>query len=291
MDKNMEKLLNKLELEEDIRSYFSNAKLSKILCNKVDNKYCFVIDIDKILPVDIYDNFMAKLTDAYSEYNGVIASFKVSDIDNTLINEYYKYILSKYSNVFMLIDLFSNNKLDYTDGVLSIDVDSKAEKAKLETIVPTLEKELLHIGFGKIKVNVLINEENKKKIEEEIQKSLDIKLEPLPETVEVEKKRPPMMKRKKTEDGCILGRHIEGHVESISNIIDEDSNVIIEATVFDMEVIETRSGFKIATLKLTDYTDSIYAKMFAKEDSEYERILKVKKGKWYRLRGYIQNDD
>ena len=291
MDKNMEKLLNKLELEDDIKSYFSNAKLSKILCNKESNNYCFVIEIDSILPVDIYDRFMDKLSNAYSEYNSVIASFKVSNIDDSKIMEYYKYILTKYSNQYMLIDLFSDNTLNYTDNILSIDVDSKAEKAKLDTIVPTLEKELLHIGFGKVKVNIIINEDNKKKIEEEIQKSLDIKLEPLPETVPVEKKRPPMMKRKKTDEGCILGRHIDGHIEPISSIVDEESNISIEATVFDIEVIETKNGYKIATLKLTDYTDSIYAKMFAKEDSEYERILKVKKGNWYRLRGYVQNDD
>ena len=288
----MEKLLNKIVLNDESKSYFSNAILSKVLCNKEDNNYCFIIEIDNILPVNIYDEFITKLKNAYSNFNNVIASFKPSNIDKSLINEYYKYLLDKYSSKYLLINLYSDNRIIYDDNLV-IEVDNIAEKSKLSTVIEDLTKDLLHIGFGNININIEVNKDNSKKFEKEREKTLDsIHIEEKKEvsTPIVNKVKPPMMRRKVTDEGCIIGRHIEDHPEKISNITGEDNNLVIEGCVFDIEVIETKSGYRIATLKITDYTDSIYVKMFAKDDTEYEKILKIKKGNWYIFRGYTQND-
>ena len=284
----MEKLLNKIEIEN--RDYFNNAVLSKVLCNKNDNNYCLIIKIDNILPVDIYDEFINKLENTFSEYNSVIASFQVDNINYDLLNDYYKYLLKKYSSKYLLIDLFCENKIILNNNELTIEVDNIAEKQKLEIITELLSKDLLHIGFGKIKISVFINEENSKKFEEEIRKNLEIKYEEPKPVPQEEKKEHHFPRRGKTEEGCIIGKHIDGHIDNISSIKEEEDTVSIEATPFGIEVIETKNGFKIATIKLTDYTDSIYAKMFAKTDEEYQNILKIKEGKWYRLRGYVKDD-
>ena len=284
----MEKLLNKINLSPDSRSYFNNAILSKVLCNKNDNNYCFIIENDSILPVDIYNEFVTNLEDAYSNFNEVIASFKVKNIDKELIHDYYKYLLNKYSIKHTLINLYADNKITYDDELV-IEVDNVAEMTKLGTIVDMLARDLMHIGFGKVKINIIINDEFSKKFEEDIKRSLEeIKIEDKkPEPVKEVKK---FIRRGKTEEGCILGKHIEGHIDSISTIQDEEDSVTIEATPFGIEVVETKNGFKIATIKVTDYTDSITMKMFARTDEEYENIKKVKTGKWYRIRGYIKDD-
>ncbi|MBR1376211.1 MAG: PolC-type DNA polymerase III [Bacilli bacterium] len=293
MDNNLAKLLDKIEITEDNKTYYKNAILSKVLCNKLDNNYCFVINIDKMLPVDIYDEFITKLESTYSNYNSVIASFNVKEIDKNMIGEYYKYLLTKYSKKHPLIDLFSENKLEYNDN-LTIEVDNTTEKTKLETVIPNLTKDLMHIGFGKIKIDIVINDEYSRKFDEEIKKELDRTYD-IPK-VEVKENRQfkftkGMHRRGKTEEGCILGKHIEGHIDTISSIQDEEDTVTIEATIFGMDVVEVKGGLKIATIKLTDYTDSMYMKMFARTDDQYETILKLKEGKWYRLRGYIKYDE
>ena len=147
---------------------------------------------------------------------------------------------------------------------------------KLGTIVDMLARDLMHIGFGKVKINIIINDEFSKKFEEDIKRSLEeIKIEDKkPEPVKETKK---FIRRGKTEEGCILGKHIEGHIDSISTIQDEEDSVTIEATPFGIEVVETKNGFKIATIKVTDYTDSITMKMFARTDEEFEKIKKISK--------------
>ena len=73
---------------------------------------------------------------------------------------------------------------------------------------------------------------------------------------------------------------IEDMPISIKSILGEDNNVTIWGEVFGIEYFESsKSDFKINTLKVTDYTDSIYCKVFAREKDEYARICnELKKG-------------
>ena len=78
----------------------------------------------------------------------------------------------------------------------------------------------------------------------------------------------------------------------IKTLIGEDNNVVVEGKVFGVEYFESsKTDFKIITLKITDYSDSIYCKVFVREDDEYKRLCKeLKEGKWFKFRGYTKND-
>ena len=292
MDNKLQKLLDKILLTDEELVYFKNGKLTKILGNNEKNIYCFLIDIDNILPVEIYDSFMEKISISFSEYNEIKASFTIANPNYDLLENYYKYFLEKYSNIHSMISIFVDNKIELNNDTLTIEVDNTAEKTKLSTILPDLLKDLKYVGYKNIKIEIVINEENSKKLQEEIEKSLDIKIPEKKVEKEVEKKEHKFMGRRgKTEEGCILGKAIDSNTFPVSSIDDEYDTISIEVTPFASETIETKNGLKITTFKLTDYTDSIYAKTFSRTEEEYENISKIKNGNWYRMRGYVQNDE
>ena len=78
----------------------------------------------------------------------------------------------------------------------------------------------------------------------------------------------------------------------IKTLIGEDNNVVVEAKVFGTDYFESsKTDFKIITLKITDFSDSIYCKVFVRDDEEYKRLCKeLKSGNWYKIRGYTKND-
>ena len=50
-------------------------------------------------------------------------------------------------------------------------------------------------------------------------------------------------------------------------------NDIIEGYLFGVDYFESsKNNFKIITLKITDYTDSIYVKVFTRDTTEYEDL-------------------
>ena len=89
-----------------------------------------------------------------------------------------------------------------------------------------------------------------------------------------------------------MGDEIKSEVTQITNITFEMDDVTIKAKVFGIDAFESsKSNFKIITLKLTDNTDSMYCKIFCREDKEYQRYLKtIKTNSWYLIRGYTKAD-
>ncbi len=93
----------------------------------------------------------------------------------------------------------------------------------------------------------------------------------------------------------ILGEHKEGSVTPLENILGAIENVIVEAYVFGDELLE-KDTINIMTLKISDNTNSILAKVFKKNKKEFALIkngLKsaMKKGKWFRFSGNVEFDN
>ena len=94
------------------------------------------------------------------------------------------------------------------------------------------------------------------------------------------------------DPNSVIGRAIKEDPIKIKTIIGEDPSVVVEAKVFGVDFFESsKTDFKIITLKITDYSDSIYCKVFVRDEEEYKRLGKeLKEGKWYKIRGYTKND-
>ena len=101
---------------------------------------------------------------------------------------------------------------------------------------------------------------------------------------------------KKSENpDIILGEHKDGEVISLENINGSMENVIIEAYVFGDELLE-KDNINIMTLKISDNTNSIVAKIFKKSKKEFGLIKSAlkdaaKKNKWYRFHGNVEFDN
>ena len=87
MDENIKKLFSKMELEDTYYSYFEEAKLKKIIGNKEKDAYTFIIEINNILPVELYKHFIDKLKLAYEDIDSVVVAFDVQNIDTRLVRD------------------------------------------------------------------------------------------------------------------------------------------------------------------------------------------------------------
>ena len=89
-----------------------------------------------------------------------------------------------------------------------------------------------------------------------------------------------------------MGREITEEPTPINLVTFEMDNVTVDAKIFGIDIFESsKSNFKIITLKITDGTDSMYCKIFCREDDEFDKYKKsLKEGKYYIIRGYTKND-
>ncbi len=100
----------------------------------------------------------------------------------------------------------------------------------------------------------------------------------------------------KSEDpNIIIGEHIEGDITPITNILGAMENIIVEAYVFGTDLKET-DNINIMTLKISDNTSSILAKIFKKNKREFGLIKSAlkdapKKKSWFRISGNVEFDN
>lgn len=275
MDDKLQLLLNQIKIDESKRNSFKNGKLNKIVCNKAKDKYVFCLSLNTPLPLNLYEEFNQKLKQRFN-VKSIKSQISTISFDIDLLTDYYIHFLENYSKEAPLLKTFVNIPLKLDDDNLLIELTNKAEEMKFNSIKKPLEKDLNNAGF-KIKVITKIDEEKAQELREEIEKE---KTKIIPKITE------------KKESPFIMGKEITDETTPINLITFEMDNVTVDAKVFGIDIFESsKSNFKIITLKLTDGTDSMYCKIFCREDDEFNKYKKaLKEGKYYIIRGYTKND-
>lgn len=302
MQEKLKILLTQIGLTDQEKTYFENGLLERISCKKGEKNYCFFLTLKELLPPSIAHIFFMKLYNTYESIGEVTATFKVEQIDSTKIIEYYEYLLDQYTKNSPSLQILKDYQAEYQNDILTVVVANKLEQEQLEKLEPKLKKDLLKLGIS-LSIMINVNSEMNHKLEMQIEQEkvipIQIKATSKEEvTEEVPKKKfiPKDFKRKpliQTDDPeVIIGTHIETIPTELRQITGEVPNVTIEGYIFGVDVRETKTDLKIITLKITDYTDSIYGKIFVNDEEEFKTIIKqLKTGKWFKLKGSIKNDN
>lgn len=93
----------------------------------------------------------------------------------------------------------------------------------------------------------------------------------------------------KNPQEILLGRNITKEARTIFQVIEEERNVIINGEIFALELQVLKSGRKLLTFEITDYTDSISVKMFLDEKTD-ALSTKMANGLWVKIKGLVQHD-
>lgn len=92
------------------------------------------------------------------------------------------------------------------------------------------------------------------------------------------------------DPSLVYGKNFEGNVILISDIIGEVGEVVIRGMVKKLETRDIRNEKTIITFVLTDFTDSIKIKIFAKTIDVDDFLDSIKNGSFYIIKGIAMAD-
>lgn len=95
---------------------------------------------------------------------------------------------------------------------------------------------------------------------------------------------------KEDNPDVIYGRSFEGEFVSLSDVNEETGEAIIQGQVMKLETREIRNERTIVTFAITDFTDSISAKIFAKNSELVELLAELKEEAFIKLKGVAMFD-
>jgi len=294
MENKMNILLQKININENSYQYFLDAKLTKIKVNSKNNSWNIFIEKENLIPVDILEELESKKNKLDSNASSIEFIFDIKNPDNNIYLSYYRYLLSTLKDELHVLEIYEDCMRLESDFLILV-VTNEIEKIRLEKCLPKIETFYKRLGYN---FNIEVIERKDENILEEIKNELNNvelpKTEDLSKKVESEtpSKEKKQYRREPKDANSVLGRGIKEEPIKIKTRIGADNNVVIEGKIFGTDYFESsKTDFKIITLKVTDFSDSIYCKVFVREDEEYKRLCKeLKTGNWYKIRGYTKND-
>ena len=284
MEEKIKLFLDRIHFDKDDYKFFDDSKLTKIKITKDKKTWNIFISKKNNLPVEIIKKVDDKKHNLYKDAKIINIHYDVEDNNLEILHSYYSYILEQLQDTLKITEQYEN-LLQIEENKLFLIVPTKIEKKKLEKVLPKINELFNMYGYQE-KIDIIIKRE--KGVALEIAKSLEV------DYAKYEKLKNDNLKiaNKNLPENIILGRTIKEDSIPIKTILGEDNNVVVTAKVFGTDFFESaKSDFKIITLKITDNTDSIYCKVFTRDNEEYEHLKKnIKIGKWYKIRGYTKND-
>ena len=283
MQEKLKKLFNEIGIEAELFSYFNNAEVEKIVVYDQNKELDFIIDTDQVLPIEVYNNILYKLVSYFNSIESIKLIIRPKNIDNNLLESYYLNVLKNICLDRAKYNIFLDRKIDILENTINIKTYNKVECTNMFSLKQELIDKLNAFGFDvNINIDLVLDGdiELKNKIESEKETTINTKVvnENNKKAPEIEKK--PTYKAKKSTE-----------ITPIKDVLYEVDNINIKGCIFGIDYFESKSGYKIITLKVTDYTDSMYVKMFTKDDDEYSLIKSLlKEGKWYTFYGRATMD-
>ena len=304
METKLQTLFTQLDLKKENSVYFEGGSLDKIVGNKKKTEYIFFVTLPKSLPLPLYLEVRDKLKEVYKKIEKVDIYFTINTLEKESFLEYFSFYLKEYSEKYPLLGALDDVDVVIDNDIATIKVHNKAEQMKFSEIVSSFTSKMQRCGFP-YTFQIEVDGTSLQKFEEEIHKELMEEAKRISEITikepvleeKVEKKKSYSFKKSPLivdhDENVVIGRVIsDSEVSKLKDIIMEKNNVTVEVTLFDkLEVKETRTGLKILTVRFTDYTDSMFGKIFVNEDEELAVIEKhLKPGVWFTFRGNVKND-
>ena len=301
MSEEIRNLLEKLNIDTKYYDELNNSSIEKVSINKKNNTVSLYVNVDTNISIDLYKDFTGALKDFFNKKSYLFIIPKTPNLD--LFKSYFELASLLISKKNPIINIFTD-RLITKDELIYVEVLNKAEERQVNNFLSDLNACMNMFGYS-FKIGTIINEEKRNDIQNNIQNNLNTAIEEAHENEVKEFERREQIKEEKrkreekvkleksiSDETTLKGRAIVDKATPIKNLITEEDSVSIEGEIFGVETFEPASHeFKIITLKVTDYTDSIQAKLFLRDEEEFNNIIKkLKAGTWVKLRGYTKVD-
>ena len=279
MDKKLNDLFEKINFNKEKYSFFSCAKIEKIIVKEDKNTWDIIIKNDTNIKYDVLKEFIECLTKYVNEKYIYKITIKADKEDLSLVEDYYKNILILANNNNIYYDMFYDRLLIENDCYF-IEVYNKGEKDIISKKIDGINEYFKRFGFS-IKLFIKMNTEKREEIKEKIKDSVEV------DTTEIKKQ---VKKVEKAMSNTILGTPVNRKPINMSEITYEMDNVTIEGMVFGI-VLPTKQGMYSLTLKVTDLETSMYIRIYVTDETTYNGLLKnIKENMWLKINGYVKNN-
>ena len=284
MQDKLEKLLRQINVIKDNFVYYNDGMLEKVKI--IDNLKLWevIIKLDSNLPLLVYLELENNIRNTFNKIEVIKVRINASSKNYDFLEEYFNYLIKVIAKNNVSYNTFLNREIKLDNDIFTIEVYNDVEVNKLNKYKDYIVERLNLFGYNVNEFKYLIKEDKENDLIKQIESEKEANV-----VYNFTKKEVKEEVKEQPKNNYRPKRSVD--ITNIRDILYEVENINICAKVFGIDIFESKGGYKIFTLKITDNTDSMYLKMFTKDEEEFKRIKELlKEGNWYQFYGKVQMD-
>ena len=327
MSKQFFEVFPTLKLNMDFQRLLQDVEVTKVATNQTRDylhvhifsthllSKQFIYALEKAIKEQLFGMTMVQIQ--------ILEKYQLSEqyTPENLLREYRDSILLELKNRSVVeANMFANAKCEFeNEGIIHLQFeDSIVAQGKAEAIIQLLKEVYENRCQIPVDIRVTYTEAKKSKMQEhnaiqlqqainaiveqnalvqdEIKAEKAAKLEAKKEekaekAAKVQEKLTYIRPVKQSDDpNLVYGRDFEDEPIALSNVIGEMGEITFRGQVTSMETREIRNEKTIIMFAVTDFTDTIMVKMFAKNEQLPEVLGAIKKGAFLKIKGVTTID-
>lgn len=275
--------------------HLSTGTLKKVVSDDVQRLWEFHLHFESMIPASLRAMMEDSISKAFSNIADTKLFISADHYTDKDILDYLEYALTDISvNENIRFQLLNCDK-QFKSGILMFSVQNDIEVAHFNkhingNLASAYSMYGMPISGIEFHVDKILDSDRRTKLEERLKEE---KTELVQGFIEQRKDIEADMKKQQEDVVKQIGKSMNmSDIRPLDTVIEEEFNVKVEGVIFDSEVRELRTGRKILQLKLTDYTDSIAAKMFSRHGKNDDAVFDaLSKNDWVIIEGNVEYDE
>lgn len=295
--KRFELLMKQAELPAGLlEPYFLDGWIEQVETNRSNRDWNILIAKDTLVPAPIYRTFCLHIQEKMNHIAKISFGFKYTDqVQNgDILSEYWNLFLEWVTREIPSVNGWMNRTtFECEEDLLQLTMSDAtsmelARKKQIDQAITKFYEKYFHLPL-RIKMQVGEVGSNKEAMEQfQAQKRVE-ELEVIEKMMsEVDTEIP--VDEEQGDLRLQMGYDIKEPAVPMQEIQDEEKKVTLQGSVFGLDRKELRNGNTLFTFYLTDFTDSMQMKMFAKTKEDVKILSLLANGKWVKVRGRVEYD-
>jgi len=293
--KRFEVLLQQADLPAEWKEqHFRDGYIDRLEISRSRKEWTFFIGLATLLPAAVYIGFLEKLKSKLGHHANIkkVVLYTESVTNAQIVNAYWRLFVEEMQRSSASVNgWLAKADVDVVDDLVTVVLLNApnlemAKKKEIDTLATRFFEERFRrscrvkLTIGEARPEIYT--EFTQKIHLESQEAIQQLMADSREQAAAAEGEPPEVLQH--------GYEIKEDPIPIEQIREEEKKVAIHGVVFGLETKELRTGSTLFSFNVTDFTDSLGIKMFAKNKEDAKMLSLLANGKWVKLRGKVEYD-
>lgn len=280
---------------EAIQTHFSDGYIERVECSRSNREWTFFIGKSALLPIDVYESFCRLVRDKFAHIAQIRIIINYADevTDAALVEHYWSLFLDWVQREAPSVNgWMAKAKVEVSGGVLVLSMlDSVGLELARKRSVDSWVQRFFEMSFArKLHVKLAVNESRSEEYEKFAQRVVEEEKNVIQEIMTSVDQEPETPDVPEGELKLMLGYEIKDMPVPLKDILEEEKKVTIQGVIFGLDKKELKNGNTLFEYKLTDFSDSLTLKSFARNKDDLKILNLLANGKWIRARGKVEYD-